>query len=73
MSSSRAGPRTALDGGQVDDHGHVIIPMRGVPLDVLIHPECRHTLEPGGVLDQPVLPFGEDGGVPGDPRGSQPG
>ena len=72
MSSSRAGPVPSRIGGQVDDHGDVLVALAGVAPDVLVDADDGDPVEPGRVVDQNPLALGEDGvvgGVPGHPEG----
>jgi hypothetical protein len=55
--------------GEVDDHGDVLVAAAGVTPYVFIDADHGHAVEPGGVVDQDPLAFGQDsvvGGVPGD-------
>ena len=59
------------DAGEVDDHGDVLVAAPGVSPHVLVHADRGDPVEPGGVVDQDALAFGQDrvvGGVPGDPE-----
>lgn len=59
--------------GEVDDHGHVLVAEPGVTPDMLVDTDRGHPIEPGGVVDQSPLAFGEDGGVRGAPGHSETG
>jgi len=55
-------------GGEVDDHGHVLVAQSRVPPDMLVDTDRGDPVEPGGVVDESPLAFGEDRGVRGMPR-----
>jgi hypothetical protein len=64
------GAGALADSGQVDDHGDVLVATPGVAPHVLVDADYAHAVEPGGVVDEDALAFGQDrivGGVPGDP------
>ena len=71
MVSSREGPLVVTDRGEVDDHRDVLVTTAGVPPDVLIDAYDLHPVEPGRIVDEYSLSFGQDrcvGGVPRDPE-----
>lgn len=73
MSSSMAGPAPSRTGGEVGDHGHVLVATAGVAPHVLVDPRDGDAVEPGRIPDQRPPAFGQDrvvGGVPGDPEPS---
>jgi len=47
-------------GGEVDDHGDVLVTEPGVTPHVLVHPDRSDAVEPGGVIDQHTAAFGEN-------------
>lgn len=59
------------DGGQVDDHGDVLVTAAGVAPHVLIHPDHSDTLETALIVDQHPLALGHDRVVRGVPRDPQ--
>ncbi len=60
------------DRGQVDDHGDVLVAAPGVAPDVFIDADHGDAVEPGRIVDQGALAFGEDGIVGGVPGDSEP-
>ncbi|GAB2472130.1 hypothetical protein GCM10027030_03250 [Luteococcus sediminum] len=62
----RSGP--GADGGQVDDHGDVLVAAAGVAPHVLVDADHCDALEAAGGVDEHPLAFGEDGVVGGVPR-----
>ena len=57
---------------QVDDDGDVLVAAAGVAPDVLIDADDLHAVEPGRVVDQDPLAFGQDRRVGGVPRHPEP-
>ena len=55
-------------GGEVDDHGHVLVAELRVPPDMLVDTDRGHSVEPGRVVDESPLALGEDRSVRGMPR-----
>ncbi len=65
------GPASCPDTCEVDDHRDVLVTAAGVPPDVLVDTDRLHAVEPGGVIDEHPLAFGQDrvvGGVPRHPK-----
>lgn len=60
-------PPLLAGGGEVDDHGDVLVAEAGVTPDVLVHAERVDPVEPVRVVDQPTLALGEHCGVRGAP------
>ena len=54
------GPGLVLDGGEVDDHGHVLLALGGVSPYVLVDADHGDVVEPAGVVDQSAFALGED-------------
>ncbi len=71
------GSAPVADGGEVDDHGDVLVTAARVSPDVLIDTEDADPVEAVGVIDQDPLPLRQNGvvgGVPGHREGvSDPG
>jgi hypothetical protein len=61
-------PSAVTDPGQVDDHGDVLVAAAGVPPHVLIDADDLDAVEPGRVVDQDALAFGQHRVVGGAPR-----
>ncbi len=59
-------------GGEVDDHGHVLLAKPCVTPDVLIDTDRGDPVEPRRVVDQATPAFGDDRGVRGMPRHPEP-
>src|SRR5699024_3274749 len=56
------------DRGEIDDHGHVLVTPSGVPPDMFVDADDAHVIEPGRILDESPMSFGQDrviSGVPG--------
>ena len=66
-------PVLVTDRGQVDDHGDVLVAESGVSPDVLVDADRGDPVEPGRVVDEAPLAFGEDRGVRGVPRHPETG
>ena len=65
------GTGAITDGGEIDDHGDVLVPAAGVAPHVLVYPDRVDTVEAVLVVDQHPLAFGQDsvvGSVPRDPE-----
>ena len=60
-------------GREVDDHGDVLVAESGVSPDVLVDADRGDPVEPGRVVDEAPLAFGEDRGVRGVPRHPETG
>ena len=56
------------DRGEIDDHGHVLVTPSGVPPDMFVDADDAHVIEPGRIVDESPMSFGQDrviSGVPG--------
>jgi hypothetical protein len=67
MSSSREGPLRS-NGGEVDDHGDVLVAAAGVAPHVFVDANDLHAVQALGVIDEESSALGEDGCVGGLPR-----
>lgn len=60
-------------GGEVDDHGDVLVAPAGVTPHVFVHSDHRDAVETGGVINQHPAAFTEDRSIRGVPRHPEPG
>lgn len=64
-------PAARAHGGEVDDHGDVLVAAAGVTPYVLVDTDHAHAVEAAGLVGEEPLAFGQDsvvGGVPRDPE-----
>ena len=71
MSSNPGRAAAVPDGGEVDDHGDVLVTAPGVPPHVLIDPDDLDTVQAGRVLDEQTPALSQDRVVGGVPRHAQ--